>query len=118
MSTRQGVTLQPSLQSMFRQHLYNSTAVVGRLWVPLEVSVSDLEAFVELVRVELVGREDAERLGVEFDDFGDVRADPGEGQIWCLGCKGETYAFMFEICWSTSLPKSFQLGVLSGMNPR
>lgn len=75
MSSGKSVTLEPSLQSVFRQHFDDSTTVVCGLGVPLEVSVSDLETFIELVGVELVGREDSECLGVHFDHLGDVRAD-------------------------------------------
>ena len=39
--------------------------------------MSDLEAFVELVRVELIRRKDSESLGVHLDDLGNVRTDPG-----------------------------------------
>lgn len=77
MSSSQGVTLQPTLESMFRKHLDNPTTVVGSLGVPLEVSVSDLETLVELVGGELVGGEDSESLGVHLDHFGNVRSDTG-----------------------------------------
>ena len=60
MSSSQGVTLQPTLEGMFREHLDNPTTIVGSLGVPLEIPVSDLETFVKLVRVELVRREDSE----------------------------------------------------------
>jgi hypothetical protein len=76
MSSSQGVTLQPTLKSMLREHLNNPTTVVGSLGIPLEVPVSDLETFVKLVGVELVGREDSEGFGVHLDDFGDVGSDP------------------------------------------
>ena len=75
-SASEGITLQPPLQRVLREHLDDPTAIVGRLWIPLEVSVGDFEAFVELVRVELVGREDPESLWVELDHLGDVRPDP------------------------------------------
>lgn len=35
----------------------------------------DPEAVIKLVRVELVGREDAEGLGVALDEFGEVGSD-------------------------------------------
>jgi hypothetical protein len=76
MSSSQGVTLQPTLKGMFREHLNNPTTIVGSLGIPLEVPVSDLETFVKLVGVELIGREDSECLGVHLDDFGDVGSDP------------------------------------------
>jgi hypothetical protein len=60
---------------MFGKHLDNSTTIVGSLGIPLEVPVSDLETFVKLVGVELIGREDSECLGVHLDDFGDVGSD-------------------------------------------
>lgn len=72
MSSSEGVALHPTLQSMFRQHLNDSATVIGSLRVPLEISVSDLEALIKLVRVQLVGREDSECLRVELDDLGDV----------------------------------------------
>ena len=76
MSSSQGVTLQPTLKGMFREHLNNPTTIVGSLGIPLEVPVSDFETFVKLVGVELVRREDSERFGVHLDDFGDVGSDP------------------------------------------
>ena len=39
--------------------------------------MGDLEAFVELVRVELIRREDPESLVVHLDDLGNVGSDPG-----------------------------------------
>lgn len=77
MSSSKRVTLQPSLKCVFGQHLDDSTTIVGGLGVPLKVPVGDLEAFVELVGVELVGREDSEGLGVHLDHFGNVGSDPG-----------------------------------------
>jgi len=76
MSSSQGVTLQPTLEGMFGEHLNNPTTVVGSFGIPLEVPVSDLETFVKLVGVELVGREDSESLGVHLDDFSDIGSDP------------------------------------------
>ena len=75
MPSSQGITLQPTLKSMFREHLDNPTTVVGSLGIPLEVPVGDLEAFVELVGVELIGREDSECLWVHLDNFGNVGPD-------------------------------------------
>jgi hypothetical protein len=72
MSPSQGVTLQPTLESVFGKHFDDPTTIVGSLGIPLEVSVSDLETFVKLVRVEFIGREDSESLGVHLDDFGNV----------------------------------------------
>lgn len=57
---------------MLGKHLDNPTTVVGSLGIPLEVSVGDLEAFVELVRVELIRREDSESLGVHLDDLRNI----------------------------------------------
>lgn len=77
MSSSQGVTLQPTLEGMFGQHLNDPTTVVGSFGIPLEVPVSDFETFVKLVGVELVGREDSESLGVHLDDFSDIGPNPG-----------------------------------------
>jgi len=60
MSSSQGVTLQPTLKSVLREHLNNPSTIVGSLGIPLEVPVGDLETFIKLVGVELVGREDSE----------------------------------------------------------
>ena len=65
MSTSQGITLHPSLESVLGEHLDDSATIVGRLisafilWetgafhsylgIPLEVSVGNLEGSVQLV---------------------------------------------------------------------
>jgi hypothetical protein len=97
MSSSQGITLQPALESVFRKHLDNPTTIVGSFGIPLEVPVSDLETLVELVGVELVGRKDSESLGVHLDDFCNVRSDTGrQFAVKSLEREG-AYAFMFEI---------------------
>jgi hypothetical protein len=75
MTPRQRVSLHPPLKRVLGQHLAHPAANVGRLGVPLEIAVRDAKALVELVRVELVGREDAERGRVELDNLLEVRAD-------------------------------------------
>ena len=76
MTPSQSVPLHPPLERVLRQHLGHPPAIVGRLGVPLEVAVRNAKAFVKLVRVELVGRKDAERVGVELYNLFQVRPDP------------------------------------------
>jgi len=74
MSTSQRVSLHPALERVFGQHLDDSAAIVSGLGIPLEVSVRDFKSRVQLVRGDLVRREDSERVRVELNDLGHVLA--------------------------------------------
>jgi hypothetical protein len=74
-TTGERVALHPTLESVLGEHFDDSAPDVGRFGVPLEVAVSDLEALVELVARQLIRREDAESLGVKFNDLGNICTD-------------------------------------------
>ena len=62
----EGVSLHHTLASMFRQDFNNTTTAGARSNVPLEVSACVFEDGIELVRDELIGREDPECLWVSM----------------------------------------------------
>ena len=62
--TCQGVALKHTLASMLRQHLNDTSTFATAGDIPLEVTSCGFEVSVELVRYQLVGREDTEGLGV------------------------------------------------------
>lgn len=93
MTSSEGVALHPALKGVLGElfggsksaprrlrqrrtnHLSDPSALVGRQGIPLHVSVRRFEHSVELVRCQLVRREDAVRVGVLLDRVGQVLAD-------------------------------------------
>ena len=83
------VALEPGLAGVLAEHLQHApvvgadVAAVARHNGPLVVAVGRLEDGAELVRLQLVGREDAELMPVARDDVAQVERPPDPG---CRPC--------------------------------